>query len=45
MNMNVRYLLYNDIDIKMTTSDNILGVHVDENLAWNDHYQHVSNTV
>ena len=26
-------LKYNDIDIKMTTSDNILGVHVDENLS------------
>ena len=35
----------NDIDIKMTTSDKILGVHVDENLSWNDHYQHVSKKV
>ena len=35
-------LKYNDIDIKMTTSDKILGVYVDENLSWNDHYQHVS---
>ena len=26
----------------MTTSDKILGVHVDENLSWNDHYHHVS---
>ena len=34
-------LKYNDIDIKMTTSDKILGVHVDENLSWNDHYHHV----
>ena len=38
-------LTYNDIDIKMTTSDKILGVHVDENLSWNDHYQHVSKKV
>ena len=38
-------LKYNDIDIKMTTSDKILGVHVDENLSWNDHYQHVSKKV
>ena len=29
------------IDIKMTTSDKILGVHVDENLSWNDYYQHL----
>ena len=38
-------LKYNDLDIKMTTSDKILGVHVDENLSWNDHYQHVSKKV
>ena len=29
----------------MTTSGKILGVHVDENLSWNDHYQHVSKKV
>ena len=34
-------LQYNDIDIKMTTSDKILGVYVDDNLTWNNHYQHV----
>ena len=38
-------LKYNDIDIKMTTSDKILGVYVDENFSWNDHYQHVSKKV
>ena len=38
-------LTYNDIDIKMTTSDKILGVYVDENLTWNNHYQHVSKKV
>ena len=38
-------LKYNDIEIKMTTSNKILGVHVDENLSWNDHYQHVSKKV
>ena len=29
----------------MTTSDKILGVYVDENLCWNDHYHHVSKKV
>ena len=38
-------LKYNDVDIKMTTIDKILGVHVDGNLSWNDHYQHVSKNV
>ena len=27
-------LKYNDLDIKTTTSDKILGVYVDENLSW-----------
>ena len=34
-----------DMDIRMTTSDKILGVYVDENLCWNDHYQHISKKV
>ena len=38
-------LQYNYIDIKMTTGDKILGVYADENLSWNDHYQHVSKKV
>ncbi|MCG8112744.1 MAG: reverse transcriptase domain-containing protein [Candidatus Thiodiazotropha taylori] len=35
-------LMYNGITIRMTTGDKILGVHVDENLIWNNHFQHVS---
>ena len=35
-------LRYSDIDIKMTPSEKILGVHVDYNLMWNNHFQHVS---
>ena len=38
-------LQYKDIDIRMTTSDKILGVHVDDNLSWNDHFHHVSKKV
>ena len=38
-------LTYSDMDIRMTTSDKILGVYVDENLCWNDHYQHISKKV
>ena len=38
-------LKYNAIDIKMTTSDKILGAHVDKNLSWNDLHQHVSKKV
>ena len=38
-------LNYSDIDIKMTPSDKILGVHVDDKLMWNDYFQHVSNKI
>ena len=33
-------LRYNDMDIRMTTCDKILGVHVDENLMCNNQFQH-----
>ena len=38
-------LKYNYLVTKMTTSNEILGVHVDENLSWNNHYQHVLKKV
>ena len=38
-------LTFSDIDIKMTHADNILGVHVDDNLMWNNHFQHVSKKI
>ena len=34
-------LRYNDINIKMTTCDKILGIQVDENLIWNSQCQQV----
>ena len=34
-------LRYSYIDIKMTPSEKILGVYVDDNLMWNNHFQHV----
>ena len=35
-------LQYNDIDIKMTTSDKVLGNYVDNNLTWNNHFNFLS---
>ena len=35
-------LRYNNMDIRMTTCDKILRVHVDENLMWNNQFHHVS---
>ena len=37
-------LKYSDIDIRMT-HDKILGVHLDDNLTWNNHFQNVSKTI
>ena len=38
-------LKYSDIDIRMTRADKILGVYVDDNLLWNNHFQHVSKKI
>ena len=38
-------LRYNDINIKMTTCDKILGIQVDENLIWNSQCQQVYKKV
>ena len=35
-------LQYNDIDIKMATSDKALGIYVDNNLTWNNHFNFLS---
>ena len=35
-------LQYNDIDVSITTCDKILGVHVDDNLTWNNHFNFLS---
>ena len=44
MNLNnaVLNLQYNDIDITITTCDKILGIHVDNNLTWNNHFNFLS---
>lgn len=36
---------YDEIDIKMTTGQKILGVQVDENLLWNNHFQLVTKKI
>ena len=34
-------LRYNDIDIKMSACNKILGVYVDDNLLWNDQFHYL----
>ncbi|MES9882038.1 MAG: reverse transcriptase family protein, partial [Sedimenticola sp.] len=38
-------LKYDNIDLHMTTGDKILGIHVDENLQWNDHFKLICKKV
>ncbi len=38
-------LAYNDINLKITTGDKILGLKINENLLWNDHFNFVSKKV
>ena len=42
LNDAVLKLQYNDIDISITTCDKILGIHVDNNLKWNTHFNFLS---
>ena len=38
-------LTYNNLVLKNSTTEKILGVHVDQNFAWNNHFQHVSKKI
>ena len=38
-------LTYNKFDLKNSTNEKILGVHVDQNFVWNNHFQHVSKSI
>ena len=38
-------LSYNEIDLQLTTGDKILGVYIEENFQWNNHFQHVCKKV
>ena len=35
----------NNIDLKTSTNEKILGVHVDKTFVWNNHFQHVSKKI
>ncbi len=38
-------LKYDDIDINMINGDKILGIHVDQNLQWNTHFNNICKKV
>ena len=38
-------LEYNNLELQISSNEKILGVHVDENLFWNNHFQQVSKKI
>ena len=34
-------LVYNNLELQISSNEKILGVHVDENLVWNNHFQQI----
>ena len=38
-------ITFNNTDLKNSSNEKILGVHVDQNFVWNNHFQHVSKKI
>ena len=34
-------IVYDNFDLQLTRGENMLGVHIDDNLTWTNHFQHV----
>ena len=45
INENILSFSYNDVELQITTEGKKLGVNIDENLIWNNHYQFVCKKV
>ena len=42
MNDNKLAIEYNNFDLQVTSCEKVLDVHIDDNLTWTNHFQHVS---
>ena len=38
-------LAYENVDLRVTSCEKVLGVHIDDNLTWTSHFQHVSKKI
>ena len=38
-------ITFNDIDLKISSNEKVLGVHVDQNFVWNNHFRHISKKI
>ena len=36
---------YDNFDLQLTSCEKVLGVHIDDNLTWTNHFQHVSKKI
>ena len=45
MKDNMLAILYDNFDLQLTSCENVLGVHIDDNLKWSNNFQHVSKQI
>ena len=38
-------LVYDHFDLQLTSCEKVLGVHIDDNLIWTNHFQNVSKKI
>ena len=38
-------LNFNDVDLKLSSNEKVLGVQIEENLLWNSHFQYISKKI
>ena len=36
-------LTYGNLELQISNFEKVLGIHIDENLKWNNHFQYISN--
>ena len=38
-------IVYDNFDLQLTSCKRVFGVHIDDNLTWTNHFQHVSKKI
>ena len=38
-------LVHDNFDLQLTSCEKVLGVHIDDNLTWTNHFQHASKKI
>ena len=45
MKDNKSAIVHDNFDLQLTSCEKVLGVHIDDNLTWTNHFQHVSKKI